>query len=605
MQSTPRTAAASPESGTRGPARRWRLGRVPAAPEHADTVARLVHAERVPEVVARLLVQRGAHTVEAAAGVLSHDLNRLHDPLALPDMGVAVERLARALTDREQVLVHGDYDVDGITGTAILVRLLRKLGGRVAWHVPHRIDDGYSFGAHSVARARELGATLVVSVDNGTASAETIDELAAAGIDTIVTDHHEPPDGPLPRAVALVNPKLPTSSYPFRGLCGSAVAFKLGVALCQRVSGGPRVRDDLRGVLFDAMGYVALATICDVVPLVDENRLLTYHGLRALSQRPTPGVQALLELTGLAGRALSAEDVGFQLGPRINASGRMDSAARALEVLLADGPDEARRAAAVLDELNQTRRRVEREVLESALAAAAAYRDEREHPMLVLAGQGWHQGVVGIVAGRLAERFGRPTLVIGLDGERGRGSARSARGLDLLELLRGGAAHMVRFGGHAQAAGCDVLASEVEALRAAIDRHARAVLGSGTPPRAELQLDTDLCLSQLDEGLMRQIDRLEPFGAENPKPLLLARDARLEEAPRVVGADGTHLMLHVRRGVKTFKAMAFGQGHRAGELALGRPLHLAYTPRWNTFRGTTQLELVVEDFQVEQLDVLQ
>jgi single-stranded-DNA-specific exonuclease len=576
---------------------------MPKSTEVEAAVARLVHAERVPEVVAELLVSRGFSDPASAAAQLSHDLNRLHDPAALPAMGAAVDRLARALEARELILVHGDYDVDGITGTAILVRLLRHLGARVAWHVPHRIDDGYSFGPHSVAKARELGATLVVSVDNGTSAGETIDELRAFGIDTVVTDHHEPPDGPLPNALAIVNPKLPGSLYPFRELCGSAVAFKVAWALCQRLTGAQRVREDLRGFLFDSMGYVALATICDVVPLVDENRLLTHHGLRALAQRPTPGVRALLELAGLSGRALSAEDVGFQLGPRINASGRMDSAARALEVLLAADDDEARRAAAVLDTLNQTRRSVERDVLAAALAQAERFQDEQEWPVLVLAGEGWHQGVVGIVAGRIAERFERPTLVIGLTGERGRGSARSARGLDVLELMRGGGGEMVRFGGHAQAAGCDVHAARIDALRSAIAAHARRVLVDRPPGPRELLLDAELCLGGLDEGLMRQLDRLEPFGERNPKPVFLARDARLEESPRTVGADGTHLMLRIRRGARTFKAMAFGLAHRAGELQMGRPLHLAYTPRWNTFRGATNLELVVQDFQVDALEL--
>jgi len=583
--------------------RRWRLGRVPRSAELDAAVARLVHSERVPAVVAELLASRGFVDSASAAAQLSHDLNRLHDPSTLPAMEAAVDRLARALEARELILVHGDYDVDGITGTAILVRLLRHLGARVAWHVPHRIDDGYSFGPHSVAKARELGATLVVSVDNGTSAGETIDELRLHGIDTVVTDHHEPPDGPLPNAVAIVNPKLPGSLYPFRELCGSAVAFKVAWALCQRLTGAERVREDLRGFLFDSMGYVALATICDVVPLVDENRLLTHHGLRALSQRPTPGVRALLELAGLSGRALSAEDVGFQLGPRINASGRMDSAARALEVLLAVDDDEARRAAAVLDTLNQTRRSVERDVLAAALAQAEAFRDEQEWPVLVLAGEGWHQGVVGIVAGRIAERFERPALVIGLTGERGRGSARSARGLDVLELMRGGGAEMVRFGGHAQAAGCDVRTERIDALRSAIAAHARRVLADHAPNPRELVLDADLCVGTLDEALMRQIDRLEPFGERNPKPMFLARDTRLEEAPRTVGADGTHLMLRIRRGARTFKAMAFGLAHRASELQMGRPLHLAYTPRWNTFRGTTNLELVVQDFQVDALEL--
>jgi len=584
--------------------KRWRLRGAAtdmsqSAREASEAVQRLVHSERIPEVVAHLLVQRGHATAEAAGDLLSHDLNRLHDPGRLPGIAAAVERLRRALDQGEMILVHGDYDVDGITGTAILVRLFRHLGARVEWHVPHRIDDGYSFGPHSVARALAVGATLVVSVDNGTAAHETIAELRAHGIDTIVTDHHEPPDGPLPDAVALINPKLPGADYPFRELCGSAVAFKVAWALCQALTGAERVRDDLRSFLLDSMGYVALATICDVVPLVGENRLLTYHGLRALSQRPTPGVSALLELVGLSGRALSAEDIGFQLGPRINASGRMDSAARALELLLATNADEARAAAAVLEELNTTRRRVEREVLDEALVEAELYADPREWPMMVLAGQGWHQGVVGIVAGRIAERYGRPALVVGLNGDRGRGSARSARGIDLLELLRGGGDQMIRFGGHAEAAGCDVLTERIPALRAAVAAQGRATLGERLDAPHDLWLDAELCLGGLDETLMRQLDRLEPFGQRNPKPLLLARDVRLEEPPRIVGADKTHLMLRLRRGAKTFKAMAFGLAHRAGELDFGRPLHFAYTPRWNTFRGVTNLELVVTDFRAE------
>jgi single-stranded-DNA-specific exonuclease len=279
----------------------------------------------------------------------------------------------------------------------------------------------------------------------------------------------------------------------------------------------------------------------------------------------------------------------------------MDSAARALELLLAEDEATARRAADVLEELNQERRRVEREVLQEALAQAEAFGDADEWPVLVLAGQGWHQGVVGIVAGRIAERFERPTLVIGLNGERGRGSARSARGLDVLELLRGGDGVMERWGGHAQAAGCDVRADRIDELRHAVAAHARLALAQRPAAARELVLDAEQCLGSLDESLMRQLDRLEPFGERNPKPRLLARDARLEELPRVVGADGTHLLLRVRRGARVFKAMAFGLAHRAHELQLATPLHLAYTPRWNTFRGTTELELVVVDFQVGAL----
>lgn len=570
---------------------RWKLRAVDEA-----AVAELARARDLPELVARLLVARGFAAPEAARRHLEPELGALHDPSLLPDMGPACERLARALRDRETILVHGDYDVDGVTGTALLVRLFEQLGGRVAWHVPNRFTDGYSFGAHSVERALEVGAKLVVSVDNGTSSRETIAELRERGIDTIVTDHHEPPQGELPPAVAIVNPKLASSAYPFRELCGGAVAFKLCWGLAQEVSGSKRARPELRDFLVEAMSLVAIATVCDVVPLVDENRVLARYGLRSLAASQHAGLAALLGVAGLSRQRLAAEDVGFQIGPRINASGRLGSARTAVELLLCRDGARASELAAELDRLNQERKRIERELLASALPAAERCADRDEHPVLLVAARGWHQGVIGIVAARLAQRFERPAIVIGLEGASGRGSARSVPGFDLLELLHAGAPHLVRYGGHAQAAGLEVEERALPALRAALLERARS-LRRAQPAERSLLIDGALELGEMTPALMRQLERLEPFGERNEKPLLYSGDLRLAGPPRQVGREREHLALELRRGASVLRAMAFGLGARAGELAPGEPVHVVHTPRWNSFRGETKLELVAHDFR--------
>lgn len=566
----------------------WRV----AEPD-AELVRRLVHAERLPEVLARLVVNRGHSDPRAVQDLLTPSLLALHDPAGLPSMERAAERFHRAVVNGETILVHGDYDVDGVSGTVLLVRLARTLGANVEWHIPHRTRDGYSFGDHSVERARAVGAGLVVSVDNGTSAVEPIARLAAEGIDVIVTDHHEPPEGDLPPALALVNPKLDGHDYPFRELCGSAVAFKLAWAVCQRVSGSERVRPDLRAFLLEALGYVAVATVCDVVPLVGENRVLVHYGLRSLRDQPAPGMQALLERTGLAGRDLTPEDVGYQIGPRINASGRMDSAARAVECMLAEDAPAGRRAAEALEVLNDTRRAVEREVLVEALRQA----EERAGDgILVVGGVGWHPGVVGIVASRLVDRYDRPALVIGIDDEgTGRGSARSVDGVNVLDVMRAGEALMRRFGGHAMAAGCEIDGAVLGALREALVARA-AELEREARARC-LQIDARVRLEGLDEALMAQIRRLEPCGEKNPKPVLLAEDVRLDDMPRVIGQDRSHLLLKVRSGTAVFKALAFGMAKREPELRLGRPLDLVFTPRLSHWRGRSELELVVEDFR--------
>ena len=565
-----------------------------------SAVQSLVRQKRLPEVLASLLVSRGHTDADEVERHLAASPMGLHDPLLFPGMDAATARIERAIADGETILVHGDYDVDGVTGTSLLMRLFRLIGAKAVWHIPNRLVDGYSFGAHSIERARATGAKVVISVDNGTSAHEVIAGLKAIGVDTIVTDHHEPPPGPLPDAVAIINPKLEGSTYPWRELCGGAVAFKLAWGLVQARGRGRKASPELKAFLEEATAYVAIATVCDVVPLVDENRVFARFGLKALETSDSPGLRALCKVAGISGRALTAEDVAFQIGPRINASGRLGSAHYAVECLLADDDESAQELAAKLDELNLSRREIEREVLAEARVMAGDYADAERHPVLVLAADGWHQGVVGIVAARLTEEFGRPAIVIGLDGETGRGSARTVGTFSVLDAITAAAPHLERFGGHTAAAGLEIRADQVDNARRAIEARAREMLADTPIAEQDLWIDFELPFGQMTVDTMRHLDRLAPFGEENEKPILVSTGVHLAAPAREVGSDRSHLLLSLRDGPHTLKAMAFRQAPRLPDLQMGRPLDIAYTPRWNTFRGQTNLELELHDFRPTQ-----
>ena len=533
-------------------------------------VRALAGAVDVPELLAALLVSRGHRSPETVRRHLAASPMSLHSPTLLDGMEAATDRIRRAMRDGETILVHGDYDVDGVMGTSLLIRLFDLVGARAVWHIPNRLEDGYSFGAHSVERAEAEGASLVISVDNGTSANDVIGELKARGIDTIVTDHHEPGGGPLPDAVAILNPKLAGTSYPWRELCGGAVAFKLAWGLAQALggnggngSGGAGAHpasSRFKAFLEEATAYVAIATVCDVVPLLDENRVFAKYGLRALESSASFGLRALVEVAGLAGRPLTAEDVAFQIGPRINASGRLGGAHHAVECLLSRDEATARRLAVQLDTLNRRRREIETEVLLEAREQAREYADPEAHPVLVLAAQGWHQGVVGIVAARLTEELGRPAVVIGLDGDTGRGSARTVGEFDVLEAMTGAAEHLDRFGGHRQAAGLEVRADAIDDARRAIEDRAREMLASVEASDAGLCIDHELPFPHMTDATMRQLDRLAPFGVQNEKPVFLSRRVHLAQPAREVGRDGDHLMLSLRDGEHVLKAMALPAG---------------------------------------------
>lgn len=562
--------------------RRWVL---PPAPDTA-AADRLGRELRLPGALCRLLVQRGFGEPGSARDFLRPHAGHLHPPASLAGMGDAVARLRRARDARETVLVHGDYDVDGICSTALLVRALGMMGVRAEAFVPHRVSDGYDLSEAGLRAAQACGASLVVTADCGIVALEAVRAARAAGIDVIVTDHHRP--GPvLPDAVAVVNPNRADCGYPYKGLAGVGVAWKLCLALADEL-GFPAER------LQVFLDLVALATVADVAPLSGENRALVRWGLKVLAETPNPGLRALLGTTGLAGREVSASQVGFVLAPRINAVGRMGEALRGVRLLLTDDPREAEEIAAALETENRWRQLVEGQTLKEALGALELGFDPDRDRGVVLAADGWHPGVIGIVASRLVERLHRPVVVVALDGAEGKGSGRSIRAFDLYEALRECAPLLVRFGGHRVAAGCTVRREQVDAFRDAFNACACGVLvDDDLVP--EVRVDLELELGHCDAGLARMLRHAGPFGAGNPTPVFAARSVAVDGV-REVGAGHLKLVL-ASRGVR-LEAIGFGMAGRASEPGFGGSLmDVAFKLEENHYRGRTSLQARLVDLR--------
>lgn len=544
-----------------------------------DAAAALARALGAPLPVAHALVNRGLDQVERARAFLAPALEDLHDPGQMLDLDRAAERILLAVGRGERIFVQGDYDVDGITSTFLLYSVLLELGGRAEYRIPHRLRDGYGLTPDAIDEARRRGCTLVVTVDCGVTAVEAIAYAGGHGVDTVVTDHHEPP-AVLPPAYAVVNPLRPGCPYPFKSLAGVGVTFKLVEKLLEGRGGLDRARDWL--------DVVALGTIADVVPLVGENRVLARLGLDRLNQGRRLGLQALVEVAGLAGRRITSGHVAFVLAPRINAAGRLGNAEQGLRLLLARDRQEARDCADSLEDDNRVRRQHD----EAALAEAARrIHDELDYPAcrsLVLWSESWHPGVIGIVASRLVERYRRPTVLVALDGERGRGSGRSLPGLDLTRLLDGCRDLLVAHGGHAFAAGLTVERSQLPALRARLE----ALVREQSRPEQfvpQLQLDGEVRVGECDLDLVEWLERMAPHGLDNPEPLFRLREARLEGV-QTVGA-GRHVRLTVRDATGALEAIGFGMGDQAAALAAAPRADLAFVPTRNDWLGDTRVQL--------------
>ena len=435
-------------------AKRWRIH-----PHDSDRIAGLQRATGLPAVVAQLLVCRGVLDPACARRFLDAKLSDLHDPQRLPGCRQAAERVREAIRRGQRIVVYGDYDVDGVTGTAILLQCLKMLGANAGYYIPSRADEGYGLHGDAVRRLASEGAELIVTVDCGISSVEAAGIARECKLGLVITDHHEP-GAELPEALAIVHPRLPGGDYPFAALSGSGVALKLAWALCQQASGASKVAPAMRDFLVQAVGLAALGTVADVVPLVDENRVLVRHGLASLKQQASLGVAALLKVAGLDDkRQLDAEDVAFALAPRLNAAGRLGQARLAVELLVTDRPERAEELAQYVNGLNATRQTLERSMYLSAVQQAKAQFDPEHDAALVLADHGWHPGVLGIVAGRLAEKYHRPVVLVAWDRlgvKPGIGSARSVPGFNLHAALMACRQHLLGCGGHAAAAGLTI-----------------------------------------------------------------------------------------------------------------------------------------------------
>jgi single-stranded-DNA-specific exonuclease len=574
-------------------AKTWHL-----LPHDARAIERLGAELRLSPIVAQLLLNRSLAEPDAARRFLTAPLKELHEPALLPGAAEAAERLYRAVQAGQRICVYGDYDVDGVTGTAVLVQGLRLLNAQVDFYVPNRLEEGYGLNAEALQHIAQGGARLVVTVDCGIASLAEAAEARRLGLELIVTDHHEFKDR-LPDAATLVHPRLPGGTYPFAGLSGSGVAFKVAWALCQRASGGPKVTPRLREYLLDSVALAALGTVADCVPLHDENRIFVRHGLARLGHAPSIGLKALMASAGLDGKApLTATDIAFSLGPRLNAAGRLGCARLAIELLTTPSTQRATDLARFLEEQNKSRQTLERKILAQARALLETT-DVAGAPALVLASEEWHPGLIGIVAGRLADMYGRPALLIALrDGDKPcQGSGRSVAGFNLHKALAACADRLVSHGGHAAAAGFKIDPGHIEAFRLAFCDQAARHFGAG-PPSPRLAIDAEVPLSALTPGLLDAMTQLEPYGTGNPQPIFLAGELHVSGEPKRIGNGERHLAFRVRQQGNALRVIGFGMAERAEELmsAEGRCC-LVFTPRINEWQGWRNVELEARDFQ--------
>jgi single-stranded-DNA-specific exonuclease len=561
------------------PAARWIL---PKAPDE-EAVRALMEALSLPDIVCRLLLIRGYVTADEAKQFLRPKLDRLHDPLQFLSMDKAVARLARAVRDKELVFIHGDYDVDGISSTTLLTRTIRWLGGQATPFIPRRIEDGYDLSDAGVDAALAAGAKVVVTCDCGTGAVAPIARLCKVGVDVIVTDHHLP-SGELPDCIAVLNPKRNGCGYPDKDLAAVGVTFKLAMALAKELGAN-------ENFIWAMLDLVALATVADVAPLRGENRVFVRYGLKMLAETRNIGMRALLRASGLDGRELTAGRIGFILAPRLNAAGRLGHAIRGVQLLLTDDEHEANVIARELEELNHRRQEIDRATLEQARERVLAMNLEEQYS-IVLADEAWHPGVVGIVASRLVEEFGRPTVLIALSGEQGKGSGRSIPKFDLHGALGKSREHLIRYGGHRAAAGVSIARDKVADFAARFNEVARSLL---TPADLvpEIRVDLEVSIDGLDGRIESLFRHFEPFGIGNPTPVLLTRNVTIARPPRVVGEHGLKLVLDT--GTGSLDALGWNLAARASEFQPGTKVDIAFRLERDDYRGESYLQAKIAD----------
>src|SRR5580765_1259371 len=551
---------------------------------------RLSEALHIAPIVAKLLCQRGISDPELAARFLNPTLDQLHDPMALADMKPAVERIMRAIANRERIAIHGDYDVDGVTSTVILRRALELLGADVIHFIPDRLKDGYGLQPAAIDRLHAERVALIISVDCGIRGADAARRARELGVDLIITDHHEP-DTALPPAFAVINPKRADCHYPDKYLAGVGVALKLVQALCRE--------SQRESWLPGFIKVAAIGTLADVVPLVGENRVIAKVGLDLLTKGPHKvGLRALLDISGLSGKIIDSYHISFQLAPRVNAAGRMSTPDIATRLLLASDEalaEEVRQLAMQLDSENVRRQEEEAEILSAARKIVTSDPDVGARSILVVAGDGWHRGVIGIVASKLVDSFHRPAIVLSVEDGVAQGSCRSISKFDMLGALERCAPMLIRFGGHKQAAGLALDAARIREFRAAVNAVADETLGpDDLMPR--LKIDSDLTFRDISGPVAAGVVSLAPFGAGNPRPVFAARGVEIIDGPRKL--KERHLKMALKQDGRVFRAVAWRAAERHDYLTEHRAaIDVAYSLEQNQYNGETYLELTLSDLK--------
>jgi len=560
----------------------------------SEVVASLKEKLSIPETVANLLFIRGHKNADSAKDFLRPRLAHLHDGFSMRGLAKAVDRLARACKDGETVLIHGDYDVDGICSTTIMTRTLREFGAKPVPFIPRRIEDGYDLSAAGVRAAIENHASVVLTCDCGTSAREPVAELCKAGIDVIVTDHHLPGEA-LPECLAVLNPRQEGCEYPDKDLAAVGVAFKLALALAKHLG-----RND--SFIWGMLDLVALATVADVAPLRGENRILVRYGLRMLTETRNIGLRAMIRAAGMQGKVLTAGRVGFILAPRLNAAGRVGHAMRGVELLMSTDEHHANTIARELEELNARRQELDHRALDEAREMLVQM-DPAETYGIVLANEAWHPGVIGIVASRIVEEYGRPTVLIALDGETGKGSGRGipAGNFNLHAALSKCSDLLLRFGGHKAAAGITIERNRVDDFTRRFNEVCRSMLRP-EDLIPEVKIDMEVALDGANEELERLLRHFEPFGIGNPAPVLVARGVRLVAPPKLIGRDGLKLRLSAGKG--ELEAIGWGFAPRIAEFDVAIPVDIAFRLERDDYRGESRLQARIADICPQQAPLI-
>lgn len=578
----------------------WKLKKA-SLPEAQELSSELM----IPLPIATAMLHRGIDNVEKANNFFDLSVDKLHDPWLLPDIETVVDRLEKAINEKEYIYVHGDYDVDGVTSTAVITHSLRLFGAEFEYHVPHRIQDGYDVRVATVDKAIKAGAKILMTVDCGIVAFEAASYAKSKNIDLIITDHHHPSDDHrIPEAVGVVNPNRHDSKYPFSGLAGVGIAFKTMLAL------GDRLGFEREQLVNELLDYVALGTVADVAPMIDENRILVHLGCQLLTKAEKPGVSELLKVAGV--KTVNTTSIGFFLGPRINAIGRMGDSAVALDLLLERVPSRAAYLADVLNKANDSRQKKEKQTVEEALALVE---DPKDQYILVVAAKGWHPGLIGLVSGKLAEQMGRPTLACTINEEgKAKGSCRSVRDFNILDALKSEKVWplfsrrsdgSVVCGGHAFAAGFELPAENLDKLRFELNAYAKKVMGGEIQVEKVYDIDAGLLISQVEEQVYKDLLKMAPFGSGNPEPMFLIRNAVVDSLSKV-GAEGKHLKLRLKsdkpNNNKYISAIAWRKGDNPPEV--NEKIDLIGKLSLEEFRGRSDLTFIVEDFKPSSKDNL-